>query len=73
MSGSQSGDDLEMEISDNEMIDQPIENWKRCTNCNRPVIGHGGGKGRNCSLEPMEIESPEMKEYERKLKERTKD
>ena len=43
-----------------------MENWRKCTQCNRPCSGHKGPTGSSCEKEPLNEE--QLREYYKKLK-----
>ena len=60
------GERHEISESDLEEGIERMENWRKCTQCNRPCSGHKGPTGSSCEKEPLNEE--QLREYYKKLK-----
>ena len=64
----------EVEISEGEMDElgiEEIQNWRKCSKCNRPCSGHEGSTGQKCKLNILTTQE-EFSTYYSELKEKLK-
>ena len=64
----------EVEISEGEMDElgiEEIQNWRKCSKCNRPCSGHEGSTGQKCELNILTTQE-EFSTYYSELKEKLK-
>ena len=64
-------EELETSESESEEEIENIENWRKCSQSNRPCRGHKGPPGTKCGQDQLENKA-QRKEYCKKLKEKLK-